>query len=64
MTNPKDQSDSEPRCRYQMKLAVDTRISQKTDNGGRELVAVEGLRIDIVSSLSINAQGTGELNVL
>ena len=64
MTNPKDQSDSEPRCRYQMKLAVDTRISQKTDNGGRELAVVEGSRIDVVGSLSINAHGTGELNVL
>ena len=38
-----------------MKLVVDLRISQKTDNGGRELVVVEGSRIDIVSFLSINA---------
>ena len=45
-----------------MKLVVDIRISQKTDNGGRELVVVEGSRIDVVGSLSIN--GTGELNVL
>ena len=45
----------------QMKLIVDIRISQKIDNGGRELVVVEGSRIDVVGSLSINAQDTGEL---
>ena len=45
----------------QMKLVVDIRISQKTDNGGRELVVVEGSRIDVVGSLSINAHGTGAL---
>ena len=44
-----------------MKLVVDLRISQKMDNGGREALVIGGSRIDIVSSLSINAHGNSSV---
>ena len=44
-----DRLDSEI-C-YQMKLVVDLRILQKTDNGGREVLVIRGSRIDIVRLL-------------
>ena len=49
MIRPDDRLDSKICC--QMKLVVDLRILQRTDNGGREVLVMRGSRIDIVRLL-------------
>ena len=44
-----------------MKLVVDLRISQKMDNGGREVLVIGGSRINIVRSLPDDTQENSSL---